>query len=58
MSAPKFTKTIYVPCLRLKAGEYRGLHHLSHDVKDKITPRLVVPPPKDKDPELWASTHS
>jgi len=52
MSAPKFTKTIYVPCLRLKAGEYRGLHHLSHDVKDKITPRLVVPPPKDKDPEL------
>lgn len=52
MSAAKFPKTIYVPCVRAKPGEYRGLHNLSHDVKEKITPRLVVPPPKDKDPEL------
>jgi hypothetical protein len=42
---------IYVPALRLKQGEYRGLQRLSPDVADKILPRLVVPPPKERDPE-------
>jgi hypothetical protein len=45
------TNPIYVPALRLKQGEYRGLQRLSPDVADKIIPRLVVPPPKERDPE-------
>jgi hypothetical protein len=45
------TKPIYVPALRLKQGEYRGLRRLSPDIADKILPRLVVPPPKERDPE-------
>lgn len=45
------TRPIYVPALRLKQGEYRGLQRLAPDVADKIVPRLVVPPPKDRDPE-------
>lgn len=42
---------IYVPALRLKQGEYRALQRLAPDVADKILPRLVVPPPKEFDPE-------
>jgi hypothetical protein len=42
---------IYVPALRLKQGEYRGLQRLAPDIADKIIPRLVVPPPKERDPE-------
>jgi hypothetical protein len=40
-----------VPTLRLKQGEYRGLQRLAPDVADQIVPRLVVPPPKERDPE-------
>jgi hypothetical protein len=42
---------IYVPAVRLKQGEYRGLHRLAPDIIEKIRPRLVVPPPKERDPE-------
>ena len=45
------TRPIYVPALRLKQGEYRGLQRLAPDVANKIVPRLVVPPPKERDPE-------
>lgn len=45
------TRPIYVPALRLKQGEYRGLQRLAPDVADRIVPRLVVPPPKERDPE-------
>jgi hypothetical protein len=45
------TRPIYVPALRLKQGEYRGLQRLAPDVADKIVPRFVVPPPKERDPE-------
>ncbi|WP_186386088.1 beta family protein [Stappia sp. TSB10P1A] len=45
------TRPIYVPALRLKQGEYRGLQRLAPDVADKIIPHLVVPPPKERDPE-------
>lgn len=45
------TRPIYVPALRLKQGEYRGLQRLAPDIADKIVPRLVVPPPKERDPE-------
>ena len=41
----------YVPALRFKQGEYRGLASLAPDVADRIIPRLVIPPPKDQDPE-------
>jgi hypothetical protein len=45
------TAPIYVPALRLKQGEYRGLQRLSPDIAEKILPRLVIPPPKERDPE-------
>jgi len=45
------TRAIYVPAARLKQGEYRGLNRLAPDIADKIIPRLVVPPPKEFDPE-------
>jgi hypothetical protein len=45
------TRPIYVPALRLKQGEYRGLQRLAPDIANKIVPRLVVPPPKERDPE-------
>ncbi|MGV0877869.1 beta family protein [Martelella sp. FLE1502] len=44
-------RPIYIPTLRLKQGEYRGLQGLAPDVADKIVPQLVVPPPKEHDPE-------
>lgn len=44
-------RPIYVPALRLKQGECRGLNRLAHDIADKIVPRLVVPPPKEFDQE-------
>ena len=42
------TRPIYVPALRLKQGEYRGLNRLAPDVADKVLPRLIVPPPKER----------
>lgn len=45
------TRPIYVPTLRLMQGEYRGLQRLAPDVADKIDPLLVVPPPRERDPE-------
>jgi hypothetical protein len=44
-------KTFYVPALRFKQGEYRGLERLAADVADRFAPRLVMPPPTDRDPE-------
>lgn len=45
-------KVFYAPTLRLKQGEYRALCKLAPDVASRILPRLVVPPPQDRDPEL------
>ncbi len=42
---------IYVPALRLKQGEYRGLRRLAPEIAEKILPRLVIPPPGERDPE-------
>ena len=42
---------LYVPALRAKTGEVRGLQRLAADIASKITPHLIVPPPKDIDPE-------
>lgn len=47
----KTVSPIYVPALRLKQGEYHGLQRLAPDISDKILPRLLVPPPKELDPE-------
>ena len=48
---PNTASLIYVPALRLKQGEYRGLQRLAPDIADVIRPRLIVPPPKERDPE-------
>lgn len=47
------TKTpfVYVPALRLKAGEYRALDGLAPDVANRIAPRLVMPAVGERDPE-------
>jgi len=41
------TAPIYVPALRLKQGEYRGLQRLSPDIAERILPRLVILLPRN-----------
>ncbi|MEL6920179.1 MAG: beta family protein [Pseudomonadota bacterium] len=43
--------SLYVPALRLKAGELLGLASLAPDVADRTLPRLIVPPRKERDKE-------
>jgi hypothetical protein len=45
------TPVCYVPALRFKQGEYRGLGKLAVDVTERMLPRFVLPPPKERDPE-------
>jgi hypothetical protein len=45
---------LYVPALRMKTGELRGLLHLAEDVKECALPRLIVPPLPERDDELQA----
>ena len=42
----------YVPALRMKAGELSGLRGLAPDVADRVLPRMVVPPPGERDQDL------
>jgi hypothetical protein len=42
---------VYLPSLQLKQGEYFGLARLAVDVADRVVPRLIIPPPKERDPE-------
>jgi hypothetical protein len=42
----------YSPVLRLKEGEYTALGQIAVDVLAQILPLFVVPPPKERDPEL------
>jgi hypothetical protein len=42
----------YAPVLRLKEGEYKALGELVPSVSEHILPHFVLPPPKDRDPEL------
>lgn len=44
--------SVYSPVLRLKEGEYTALAHLSLDVMERLLPLFVIPPPKERDPEL------
>lgn len=43
---------LYVPSLRLKSGELSGLSTLHARVADYVLPRLIVPPPRDRDTEV------
>lgn len=42
----------YSPVLRLKQGEYTALGQVSVDILAQLLPLFVVPPPKERDPEL------
>lgn len=42
-------KSLYSPSLRLKAGELIGLQRLAPSIADRIRPRLIVPPPSERD---------
>ncbi len=44
--------SLYVPALRMKAGELAGLSNLAPDVAALTLPRLIVPPRKERDQEL------
>jgi len=46
------TQPLYVPALRMKAGELSGLRDLASDVADHVLPRMVVPPPGERDQSL------
>lgn len=46
-----YKNLLYVPALRAKAGEFKGLQKLAPDVSEKMIPHLIIPPPKDIDPE-------
>jgi hypothetical protein len=43
----------YCPVLRLKSGEYAAMRELADDVRSRILPLFVIPPPTERDPELW-----
>jgi hypothetical protein len=44
----------YVPALRMKAGELAGLSDLAPDVAMRVLPRIIVPPPEERDASLQA----
>lgn len=49
-------RPLYCPALRMKAGELAGIHDLAADVAAYVLPRLVVPPPSERDsaqPQLF-----
>ena len=48
------TQPSYVPALRMKAGELAGLRDLAPDVADRVLPRMIVPPPEERDDALHA----
>jgi hypothetical protein len=41
----------YYPALRFKQGEYNALANIADDIRSHIQPRLIIPPPKERDPE-------
>ncbi|MEE3624541.1 hypothetical protein UCD39_11145 [Nitrospirillum sp. BR 11752] len=41
---------LYIPALRLKKGELAGLRDLAPDIATHIVPRMIVPPPMERDP--------
>src|ERR1022692_158431 len=47
-------KHLYVPALRMKAGELQGIRDLAFDIADGTLPRMIVPPPGERDECLQA----
>jgi hypothetical protein len=45
----------YDPALRMKAGELEGLGGLAPDIADRTLPRMIVPPPEERDENLQAA---
>ncbi|RYZ78736.1 MAG: hypothetical protein EOP06_28490, partial [Proteobacteria bacterium] len=39
----------YNPALRMKAGELEGISALAPDVADRTLPRMILPPPEERD---------
>jgi hypothetical protein len=48
----------YVAGLRMKTGELVGLNMLAPDIAAMVLPRLIVPPPKDRDKQLQSELFS
>lgn len=48
------TQPSYVPALRMKAGELEGLRDLAPDVADRVLPRMIIPPPEEREDALQA----
>ena len=48
------TQPSYVPALRMKTGELAGLRDLAPDVAARVLPRIIVPPPEERDDALQA----
>lgn len=42
----------YQPALRMKTGELAGLRRLAADIAPHVLPRIIVPPPKERDADL------
>jgi len=42
-------RPLYSPALRLKEGEANGLGGLAPDIADRVLPRMIVPPPEERD---------
>lgn len=42
----------YNPALRMKAGELEGLGALASDIADRTLPRMIVPPPEERDKDF------
>jgi hypothetical protein len=45
-------KHLYVPALRMKAGELQGVRDLASDIADGTLPRMIVPPLGERDDSL------
>ena len=41
----------YYPAFRAKSGEYAALNHTPNELKASIFPRLIIPPPEERDLE-------
>lgn len=49
------TTPYYCPALRAKGGELAGLLDLEPEIAERVRPRLIVPPPSERDNEFQAS---
>ena len=45
----------YNPALRMKAGELEGVAALAPDIADRTLPRMIVPPPAERDDKIQSA---